>query len=354
MNKHIVFSLLLLVSTEAAAQPVATFEAMRRELGTIMWNKEHMVTFVVTNTGNTPLIIKNVETSCGCTAAQWTKESIAAGKTGTVTASYSADMLGHFNKQLAVYTNAAPRPVYLSITGVVSSDTPEYDGEYLYKMGDISVNVNEMLFDNVNLGDSPQKIIEIYNGGSEIYTPALMHLPKYLSTQAVPEKLLPGHGGKIIVTLDSRKLLNMGLTQASVYLSRFPGDKVSKENEFEVSAVLLPSFSNLTEAQQAAAPVMELSSEELVLDNSGKKNKIKGSITITNTGKSILNIRSLQVFNSAINVNVKRKIEPGTSTKLSIAVIKSYMKRSKNPLRILIITNDPRKPKADINIKLTQ
>ena len=80
--------------------------------------------------------------------------------------------------------------------------------------------------------------------------------------------------------------------------------------------------------------------------------KTKGSITITNTGKSTLNIKSLQVFNSALNVDVKRKIAPGESTKLNIAVIMRYLKRSKRALRVLMITNDPKRPKIDIDVTI--
>ena len=197
MNKHTIISIFLLAASGAAAQPQARFDATSLDLGTVLWNKERMATFTVTNAGNKSLVINNVETSCGCTEATWTKSPIKAGKTGTISVAYTADMLGHFNKQLAVYTNADPRPVYLSLKGVVSTDAPEYDGEYLYKMGNIGVNVNEMIFDNVNLGDQPQLIIEVFNGGSDNYKPELMHLPNYLTAQAVPEELGPGKGGKI-------------------------------------------------------------------------------------------------------------------------------------------------------------
>lgn len=352
MNRLSAFIVFFFAATNIAAQPIASFDSMQRNMGSIMWNRAHNATFVVTNTGKEPLIIKNVETSCGCTDATWTKEPIAVGKTGTVSAVYNAEMLGHFNKQLAVYTNTDTKPIYLSLTGVVVSDAPEYDGEYLYQMGTIRVNVNEMVFDDVNLGDMPQQTIEVYNAGTEEYTPKLMHLPKYITAQAVPEKLRPGQGGKIIVTLDSRKLLGMGLTQTSVYLSRYSGDKVGKENEMEISAVLLPSFGQMNEAQLSFAPVTELSAEEIIIENPGTKKKAKGNITITNKGKSSLNIRSLQVFNTAMNVDVKRKIEPGMSTKLNVAVIMRYLKRSKSPLRVLMITNDPKRPKIDIDVKI--
>ena len=42
----------------------------------------------------------------------------------------------------------------------------------------------------------------------------------------------------------------LGLTTASVYLSRFPGDKVGEENEIPVSAILLPDFSHISQQER--------------------------------------------------------------------------------------------------------
>ena len=80
--------------------------------------------------------------------------------------------------------------------------------------------------------------ILVANTSNEVYTPVLMHLPPYLEADAVPERIGKKGTGKIKVTLDTDKLPKFGLTTATVYLSRFPGDKVSEENSIPVSAVL--------------------------------------------------------------------------------------------------------------------
>lgn len=74
------------------------------------------------------------------------------------------------------------------------------------------------------------------------------------------------------MTLDSRKLKDMGLTQTSVYLGSFSGDRVHRSKEISVSAVLLPQFDNLTKAQLAVAPKLYISTDELNLGAfNGKK-----------------------------------------------------------------------------------
>lgn len=337
------------------AQPSVVFDAPKHDMGSILWNNPAIARFTIKNSGDKPLAIENIEASCGCTVAKWDKKNIAPGTSSEISVSYNAEMLGHFTKQVAVYTNASKRPTYLTIYGNVVAQLPDYIGEYKRKIGDIKLNTEDIEFDDVNIGDTPVKTIEIFNEGTKTYKPELMHLPKYLSAKAIPETLLPNRSGKIQVTLNSRMLNNMGLTHTSVYLSRFPGDKVDEENEIGVSAVILPEAAQLSEAQLSQAPCISLSSDTLVLEGINEKNKASGTLTITNSGKSTLQIRSLQVFASALNVGVSRKIAPGKQTKLKITVLRKFLKQnSRNRLKVLMITNDPQQPKVIVVVKLKQ
>lgn len=353
--KRILLPILLVcfAMTGVWAQPKAVFDKSRHEFGSILWNEPALVTFQVVNRGKSPLFIRKVDTSCGCTPVSWTKEAIQPGATGVINASYDAGMLGHFEKSLAVYTNANAKPVYLALVGDVVQEKPVVEGDFELKVGELFVSADNVEFDDVNRGDMPQQTLTLVNTGKRTYTPGLMHLPKYLTAMAVPEQLHGGQRGKLVLTLDSKKLMDMGLTQTSVFVSRYPGDKVNRENEISVSAVLLPAFAEMTEAQRAIAPVLELSAKELDLGVLGNKKKAGGTIVLTNKGKSSLSIRSLQVFNNALNVSLgKRKLAPGESAKLKIAVVRKYLKRSKSRLRVLMITTDPKQPKVLIDVKV--
>lgn|SRR5574344_38743 len=79
--------------------------------------------FTLTNGTSQPLSIFAVMTSCGCTAANWTREAIAPGKSGTITATYSNDEGPYpFDKTLTVYTSAQKKPVILHLKGVVTKN----------------------------------------------------------------------------------------------------------------------------------------------------------------------------------------------------------------------------------------
>ena len=338
------------------AQPKASFDKTMHEFGTILWKNPVTATFKITNKGDKPLVISNVTTSCGCTVTDWTKFPILPGKTGEVSSTFDAKALGRFRKSIGVYCNASDKPVYLSFRGEVTADPKNYTFTHPYQIGAIRLNKEEIEFDDANRGDKPTIELLIANTSDRVYTPVLMHLPPYLQTKVEPNVLQKGEKGVITLTLNSERLTDLGLTQASVYLSRFSGDKVGDENEIPVSAILLPDFSGMTEVEKANAPVISLSTKEVDMSAIlAKKSKARQDITITNTGRSPLQINKLQVFHPAVGVNLKKSVlQPGESTRLRVTVVKKNIGKKRRHLRLLMITNDPMQPKVEINIKAKQ
>lgn len=77
--------------------------------------------FVFTNVGNAPLIIKNIQSSCGCTIPKKPKEPIMPGKKGEIKVSYDTKRVGGFSKMITIYSNAKnPRKV-IKIKGYVNN-----------------------------------------------------------------------------------------------------------------------------------------------------------------------------------------------------------------------------------------
>ena len=336
------------------AQPKATFDKKTHEFGVVIWKHPATAVFTVKNDGDKPLVISNVTTSCGCTVADWTKTPIAPGATGTVTSTFDAKALGHFYKDIGVYCNASDLPIYLMLQGEVSADPKNYTLTHPYEIGPIRLDKEAIEFDDVNKGDKPSMEILVANTSSEVYTPVLMHLPPYLEAVAVPERIGKKGTGKIKITLDTDKLPKFGLTTSTVYLSRFPGDKVGDENSIPVSVVLLPDFSQISQVQRLNPPAVELSARELTLLPLAENEKKSVKVVVTNTGKSNLEITDLQVFNSALGVQLKKRVlKPGASTKMKITAYGKFLKKVKGSPRVLMITNDPNCPKIIINVNVT-
>ena len=178
-----------------------------------------------------------------------------------------------------------------------------------------------------------------------------MHLPDYLEADVSPSKIKSGRAGVVTITLDSRKLDNLGLTETKVFLGSKPGEKVDADKEINVSAVLLPTFQDMTDAELALAPTIEVSEKELNLGAADGKKKLKGTIMIKNTGKSELRISNLQMFSSALSLSLNKSVlDPGEEAKLKVTANVERMKTSHSAPRVLMITNDPKNPKVEINV----
>lgn len=350
-RKQIITQLLLLSVMPVVAQRL-TVAKETIDCGKVAYEKPVTATFELRNKGMRKLKITEVKAGCGCTGVEYPKEEIPAGDKFTLKLTYDARQLGHFNKSVRIVSNGSKHPVYLNMTGIVVEDLKDYSASYPFAIGDLLTDRNEIEFDDVNKGDNPVQTIYIMNTGTKVFTPNMLHLPPYLSAVAVPERLAPGRSGKMEVMLNSAKLHDFGLTQTSVYLARNIGEKISNENEITVSAVLLPDFTGMTGAQRQYGPKMSLSAETIDMAFDGKSKKTE-EIVISNNGRTNLKITSLQMFTSGMKVTLgKREIAPGEFTKLKITAQRDELKKQRSRPRVLMITNDPDKPKVTIELKI--
>jgi len=76
--------------------------------------------FEFTNKGTAPLIINNVEASCGCTTPEWSKKPILPGQKEYILAIYDPkNRPGKFEKNITIYSNDVEGEKILIISGEV-------------------------------------------------------------------------------------------------------------------------------------------------------------------------------------------------------------------------------------------
>ena len=90
-----------------------------KDFGNIPLNEKREHVFKLVNTGNKPLVIYDVVTSCGCTKAEYGKEPVRPGETLDLKVIYNAEDKGRFRKNLTVYCNVEDSPLKFSISGTV-------------------------------------------------------------------------------------------------------------------------------------------------------------------------------------------------------------------------------------------
>ncbi len=118
-----IFSIGLLnaqTTTTATSNAAITFNKTMHDYGKVTQGADGNCEFIFTNTGTEPLVLSNVQTSCGCTVPSWPKEPILPGKKGTIKVNYTKmNVVGTISKQITVYSNASNGTIQLSIKGTV-------------------------------------------------------------------------------------------------------------------------------------------------------------------------------------------------------------------------------------------
>ena len=89
------------------------------DLGQIQQGKPQTVHFTFKNTGEFPLVIQQVEASCGCTEPEWPKQPIKPGRSGEIKVTYDAKYPGRFVKSIKVFCNSEKGVDELVVKGEV-------------------------------------------------------------------------------------------------------------------------------------------------------------------------------------------------------------------------------------------
>ena len=97
--------------------PYITFEETSHDFGDIQQGDKVEHTFAFENTGNEPLIITHVQTTCGCTAPEWPKEPVMPGQAAEIKVRFdSAGKFGRQNKVISVISNSVAPVNQVKIT----------------------------------------------------------------------------------------------------------------------------------------------------------------------------------------------------------------------------------------------
>lgn len=305
--------------------------------------------FDFTNTGNAPLIIQQVTSSCGCTIPEWTKTPVMPGSKGYVRATYDPNRRpGPFNKSISVISNTQPHINKLRITGIVAPKPKTIADEYPTVMGPLRLKTNHLAFFNVLNTAKPNKVMIIYNESDHDLKVEFNQVPSHLDVRVVPDVLKAKTRGQIIVEYDAVKKNDFGFLLDRFYF-KFDG-QIYSDKTFAVTANLNEDFSHLTSQEMLDAPSIEL---DTIVFNFGriKPGKVaKFDFNLINKGKNPLLIRKLLPSCGCTAIAPeKTEIAGGEKSKIAVS-FDSKGKSGKQYYNITLITNDPKN--QSINLKV--
>ncbi|MCU0458847.1 MAG: DUF1573 domain-containing protein [Bacteroidales bacterium] len=352
MKRSLVFLVFLLFFAGLHAQPRLNFASTRHDYGTIKEEagKQEAV-FAFTNTGDSVLVLTRVQSSCGCTASDYTKSPVPPGGKGFVTAVF--DPKGYnsrFAKSITVYSNAKPAVTVLIIEGTVTPREKSVEELYTFAVGPVRFQSNHLAFTTTKKNEKKIRVMPVINTSKEAATVEFEGLPAHLKLKVSPATLKPGEKGLIEGTYDAN--LNNDKWGNVNDLVRMKVNGQPMPNIYlYVSANLVEDFSSLSAQELASAPVFKLESNTVDFGKINQNASADVEFFFTNEGKSDLVIRHVKSgCGCTALMPTENIIKPGAKGSIK-AKFNSGGYKGQIYKNIFVYTNDPKSSEVMLMIK---
>ncbi|GAB2951870.1 hypothetical protein GCM10027048_16090 [Hymenobacter coalescens] len=207
-------ALVLLLALGASAQGVLQFTEMQHDFNQVAEGSLATHEFKFKNTGNQPVVIANVQASCGCTTPDWTKTPVLPGKTGFIRAAYnSAGRPGQFNKTVTVTSNAKEPSMTLTIKGTVvdkAEMAKTYTPAEIAKSPKLVLDRAAQDFGKMESGQQPVAKFTVKNTGkSPLEIGSITSSCYCVTAKSLPKTLQPGQSGTLELQYAQRQVGQM-------------------------------------------------------------------------------------------------------------------------------------------------
>lgn len=105
-------------SADTKPADVLQLKEITYNFGKIQQGRPVTHNFEIVNTGAAPLMLENVQASCGCTTPEWSRDAIQPGATSVIKVGYNAANEGAFQKTITIQYNSHQTKT-LTISGAV-------------------------------------------------------------------------------------------------------------------------------------------------------------------------------------------------------------------------------------------
>lgn len=301
--------------------------------------------FEFTNSLDRPIKILNVKPSCGCTTPDWTRVSVMPGKTGFIQARFDPKgRPGFFNKTLTVTTDADGGSIVLQIKGTVSAGGTEVVTEFTNSVGNWKIKATSFNLGKIFLKDEfVMNEYAIMNSGSKpISYLNKIDGPSYIKLSIEPKILAPGEKGTIKLSYNGKQKNQYGFQSDNVVI--YTDDELEPKKSFTVFATLEDYFPKPTPAELAKAPKLRVSSSSLDFGRVRQNVESTQNFSVTNNGKSNLEIRAVQGNCTCISTQFDKKvIKPGESAIIKI-IFNPEDRKGTHQKAVTVYSNDPQSP----------
>lgn len=343
----LIFTLFAAAFAETADK-VVSFDRKIHDFGDIVMTDGAVTcTFTFKNVSNSPIVVHNVVSSCGCTTPDWTKEPVLPGKEGIIKARFSNDQgEGAFDKTLTVYISNIDRPVVLRLRGYAHEKEKDIKQMYDILAGPVGFHKSSFSLGYIDQGSVKEDHIQIVNTGKSAVEVSADNVPEGLTVTFTPS-VIPGRQfAEMHYTLDLSGIKKQ-VWGRQTFKFKLKINGAVQPIELKINAMVKDNFDSLTKADIAKSPAIVADKSYFEFGQIRKGEVVRGAFTIRNKGKKPLVLHAIdsQASGSVTTDSCPITVQPGKNYNLRFSFDTSKIQESGETVNVLsIVTNDPGKP----------
>lgn len=341
------------VNSQDVESPFIQWEKKVIDLGSVLEENGHVQTsFHFTNKTNQPLVVEEVITECGCTTAEYSRDTLLQNEKGKIVIDFDPQTRGgEFAKMILVKTNVEPYTDTLILEGFNVPLPATISAHYAIEKAGLGFK-----FDVVNLGqvftNEPKiKHVDFFNFGEyPIQLNQIQeNLPIHLKAKMIPAVVTAKTRGVLEFTYDAQAKDDLGFFDEGIKLALLSNER--KELSLKVLATVHEYFEPVTLAEKDNVPRLEIKEMEIDLSRIKSNLVISRLITLENKGGQPLHIRKILSNCECVSLIVpKEEMKPGERMDITV-IFDPKGRRGIDHKTITIYSNDPIWPTRTLLIK---
>lgn len=346
----ILFLFLALLSFRSLAQdttvPKVIWKVNKLNLGTVLEEEGlQTVDFEFTNTQDSTFFIQDVWLECGCTAVEFTRDSLANGESGKVKISFDpTSSAGFFSKLIVVTGNLFGVQDSLYLEGISIPYPNDLVRAYPVTQGFLGFRLKKVNMGDVFDNEPKIKYVEFFNNGKDLLDRGAFRSqsPPYLQISQVQQFVRPQERGLLMIRYDAGFRKDLGYFEDVIPIGweNIPGSEI----QLELIADLFEYFPPVPRSNLNEVPQLFIDQKEIDLKEISARSVVRRTVTLTNKGRQMLEIRKIQGNCECLKIEApKDQLNPGESMELSL-VLDPIGRKGIDQRNIYIFSNDPVNP----------
>ena len=315
--------------------------------GDIMLNSGPVsCTFTLTNESQTPAVIYNVVSTCGCTNVEWTKEPIRPGKTGKVSVTYSNDEGPYpFDKTLTVYVSDAKKPVLLKVRGRSMQEQKPLEELYPIAYGPLGVRESMIKCGNLEQDRQKSDAVMVANLSDKPLTVTFGDVSENLKVSVSPNPIPARSTAEMTFTVDaSRDLWGKNRYWATPQMNGKAYKNTEGDSRLCFWAFTKENFSHVSDKEKMAGarPMFKESTFNAGMVKQG--DVIHAEFTFTNEGKKPFIVYKVDADAKCWSHSSIPGADPGEKVTFRVHINTKDMPKGEMLTIINLTTNSPLRP----------